>query len=475
MARLLALGIGLAVAGAGCGDGGHVDASEAPAGAATTTGPEGAAPTETLIDSQAILDRYGFTRCDGVAEPGDITAARGQEILFAAVDAGIAQGGSPGGDGSKAVIFLLVVDDPSLATLAGIAQPAEVCVTGQDPNDYVPPGPQALEGPGWRWVGAGSGAPIAGPFGFVADQATYDRLWPLLGEGPETEQIPVDFDRQVILTINHGSGVTFGPCGLRFDGFSVEDGTVVLDLFSPGGSQICNAMANGATYAVALDLDLTGPPPFEVAIRMGPRRDPQPPQPVAPDVFATTTSVLSEPEPTTTTAAPTIPPTAPAVPATVADGLPSAPAFAPRVADAGGAFDVPAPVGWETDAGAGRAAARITGRGALEVQAYDTGDDAWMAAVGNNADLAVVSGPVAVAMPVYQQRSAALVTTGEVVTAQEYRYASRTSFLQVAVRWWERDGQVVVARLSYPDPAKVAESLTGLTPDALLDDIRLLH
>ncbi len=84
-------------------------------------------------------------------------------------------------------------------------------------------------------------------------------------------------------------------------------------------------------------------------------------------------------------------------------------------------------------------------------------------------------GPTAVALPVYEQRGAGLVTTGEVVTAQEYRYASRTSFLQVAERWWERGEQVVVARLSYPDPAKVAESLTGLAPDALLDDIRILR
>lgn len=475
MARLLALGIGLAFAGTGCGDSRQVDASQGAVGATTTGGPEGAATTVALIDSQAILDRYGFTRCDGVADPGDITAERGQEILFAAVDAGIAQGGSPGGDGSKAVIFLFVADDPSLATLAGIAQPAEVCVTGQDPNDYVPPGPQALEGPGWKWVGAGSGVQIAGPFGFVTDQATYDRLWPLLGEGPETDQLAVDFDRQVILTINHGSGVTFGPCGLRFDGFSVEDGTVVLDLFSPGGNQICPAMAVGATYAVALDLDRTGPPPFEVASRMGPRREPQEPQPVAPDVFATTTSLLSEPEPTTTAAAPTIPPTAPAVSATAATGQPSAPAFAPRVADADGTFDLPVPAGWERDAGEGRAAARITGRGALEVQAYSVGDDAWKAAVGNDPDLVVVAGPTAVVLQVYGQRGLALVTTGEVVTAQEYRYASRTSFLQVVVRWWERDGRVVVARLNYPDPAKVSESLTGLDPDALLDDIRILR
>ncbi len=324
-------------------------------------------------------------------------------------------------------------------------------------------------------MGAGLGAPIAGPFGFVTDQSAYDRLWPLLGEGPEAGQIPIDFDRQVILTINHGSGVSFGPCGLRFDGFLVEDDTVVLDLFSPGGANICPAVAVGATYAVALDLDVTGPAPFEVAIRMGPRQDPQAPQPVVTDVFATTTSQLLEPEPTTTSAVPTVPPTAPPVSGTVAPGQVSAPAFASRVADADGALDLPVPAGWESDTGPGRAAARITGRGAFEVQVYGAGDDAWKATVGNDSDLAVVAGPTAVALPVYEKRGGAQVTTGEVVMAQEYRYASRTSFLHVAVRWYERNGQVIVARLNYPDPTKVSEALTGLNPDALLDDLRILR
>lgn len=45
----------------------------------------------------------------------------------------------------------------------------------------------------------------------------------------------------------------------------------------------------------------------------------------------------------------------------------------------------------------------------------------------------------------------------------------------MAVRWYERNGQVIVARLNYPDPTKVSEALTGLNPDALLDDLRILR
>jgi hypothetical protein len=107
------------------------------------------------------------------------------ETAAAFGDAGIAGGGGTGGGGHKASVGLFVLDDPSLAALAKIAQPFEACVTGQDPN-YVQPGPQALQGPGWQWIGAGLGLPIVGPFSLVSDQASYDKLWPMLGAGPET-------------------------------------------------------------------------------------------------------------------------------------------------------------------------------------------------------------------------------------------------------------------------------------------------
>ena len=299
----------------------------------------------------------------------------------------------------------------------------------------------------------------------------------MLGAGPETSQVLVDFDREAILTIVHLRGLSFDGCGVLFDGFAVQDGTVVVDLFTPGGAQVCDAIDHSpSVFAVALDRDVTGPPPFDVAIRAGPGRAPAPHPPLAADVFATTTTVPPEPEPISTTSPPTVPPTAPPLGVTGAAGQRSPPAFAQRVAEPGGAFDLPLLVGWESDGPApGSAAVRITGRGALEVRTYQPDDDAWKAAVGNDRDLAVVPGPIAVAMPVYEQGSDGLVTTGEVVTAQEYRYASKTSFLQVAVRGWERDGHVVVARLGYPDPARVSESLTGLTPNALLDDLRILR
>lgn len=471
---MAALVVALGIAGVACGDTEPIDTGQATPSAtstiATTTAPG-------LIDTQALLERFGFTVCDGVPPAGDLTAERGQAILFAAIDAGIAGGGSPGGDGSRATISLFVLDEASLSTLAGLAEPSEVCVSGQDPNDYVPPGPQALEGPGWRWVGAGADVNLAEPFGLVTDQAGYDRLWPLLGDGPETSRVTVDFEREVILTIVHRRGLSFGACGVRFDGLVVRDGTVVIDLFTPGGNQMCDAIGySPSVFAVALDRGVTGPPPFDVAIRSGPRQPSQPSETVVSDAFATTTTRPPEPEPTTTTAPPVEPPTAPALASTVPTGQRTVPRFTARVAEPDGAFDLPLPDDWESDSPVpGWAAARITGRGALEVRSYEPDDDAWKVAVSTGPDLAVVSGPVAVGLPVYRSSSGDLVTTGEVVSAQEYRYASRTSFLRVAVRWWERDGRVVVARLDYPDPGKVGESLTGLTPDALLDDIRILR
>jgi hypothetical protein len=78
------------------------------------------------------------------------------------------------------------------------------------------------------------------------------------------------------------------------------------------------------------------------------------------------------------------------------------------------------------------------------------------------------------AVPGYQQIGGELVTTGRTITAQEYRYASKTSWLRLVVRWYERGDSVIVATLGYPDPAKIPAALTGLDPDDLIHDLRLI-
>lgn len=134
--------------------------------ASTTTSSSDALPVTTRpeIDSDAILTASGFKRCPESGPPteSDITVERGQELLYAAIHAGISQGGSPGGDGYLPMIDLYVLDETSLMTLAGIADPSELCVNGAVPNDFVALGPQALSAPGWRWVGAGSSNDFSG-------------------------------------------------------------------------------------------------------------------------------------------------------------------------------------------------------------------------------------------------------------------------------------------------------------------------
>ena len=262
--------LGCAVLASACGGGTNDEAVETVPGTAGTTRASTTVSTVPLIDSAAIRARYGFGICGDSPLPGSATEARGVEIIHASVEAGIAQGGSPGGDGQRARLGMFVLDDPSLAALAEIATPAEVCVTGQDPNDYVPLGPQQLQGPGWRWVGAGA-IELSDWVSLIADEDTYHALWVQLGDGPETEQVSVDFTHEVILAVTHGSGVNFGRCGHRFDGYQVEGGAVVLNWFSPGGDAGCLAAFAPATYAIALDLDTVGQPPLTVAFRYGPR------------------------------------------------------------------------------------------------------------------------------------------------------------------------------------------------------------
>lgn len=257
-----------------------------PATAPTATAPTSTIPSassipapeaRSLVDSAGILAASGFTRCAGPFY-AEVDPEQSQQLIHRVVDEGLAAGGSAGGNGMGTSLMLFVLDEATLTRLAELTGPEGVCVTGQDPNDYVQPGPQLLEGPGWQWIGAGTADHLDHPDhlepGFITDQVRYDGLWSMLGEGPETTQPIIDFDRQVIVAMRRSHAVTFGQCGSRFEGFHTEGTTIVVDLFTPGGWSFCNLPALHTIYAVALDLDLTGPPPFEIKVRSGPRQRP---------------------------------------------------------------------------------------------------------------------------------------------------------------------------------------------------------
>ena len=265
------------------------------------------------------------------------------------------------------------------------------------------------------------------------------------------------------------------------------DGVVVVDWFRPGGAAACTLALQYATYAVALDLDVVGPPPFTVAFRSGPRQSPDGHRLVAAGTFAPTTTLgagdAATPAPTTTEVRP-VPPTAAPVAGEVAAGTESIPRFGARAGalagpaagsgDGGGiGFDVPVPPEWEAEVGPRAVIMNVTGRGGLTVETFDVDDPRWTALVNPAADMEITSGPTALATPTYRQSdSGQMETTGEALVTHEYRFASTTSFLHQTVRWYERGDQVTVAVLGYPDPEKVPESLTGLTPEELLGDIR---
>lgn len=442
--------------------------------------------TRPVIDSAAILEASGFERCPGLGYPleGDLGAERGQELLDAVFAAGIASGGSPGGEGQLPYVDLYVLDEPSLATLAKLADPSELCVNGADPNDYSALGPQALSGPGWRWVGAGSAVAYGNRSTIVDNQDDYDRLWTILGEGPETGQVGVDFDTQVILTFSHLSGVNFGACGFRFDGYGIDDkGVVVLDFVQPGGDVVCPAEARPAVYAVALERRFVGEIPFAAVIRSSPLALPTSldltigvPEP-APVLTAEEVSQ----EPPSTTTVPALLPTVPPVDGSFAAGAVSVPVFGLRAGSTEpGGVDLPVPEAWQADPSG--AMVDVAGRGGLHVATFDADDPGWRI-MADPAELEITEGPTAIAVPLYRATSDGIVTTGASGSIQQYRHGSDDSntWLRRVVWVYPHDDLVTVVVLGYPefpegssfdtdDPLQT--SLAGQDPLTIMGDIR---
>lgn len=211
-----------------------------------------------------------------VYESSDVPAERRQEIMDQARAIGIAGGGSLGEDG-PVELALFVLDEASLEALATIAEADEVCVTGQDPADYVEPGPQSSAGPGWRWLGA---AEVAWSSGrdpdLITDTDELGVLWSTMFPEENGSPPAVDFGSESVLVLQTQNGITPGPCGFRFEGITRTDsGMVVAQMFTPGGLSVCPTIAIDGTYAVAIEHAAVGEPPFDFAIQFGPREDPE--------------------------------------------------------------------------------------------------------------------------------------------------------------------------------------------------------
>jgi hypothetical protein len=203
-----------------------------------------------------------------------ISHERREQILEQAVDAGIAGGGTLG-DGGLVNVDLYVLDEPSLATLASIADPDEVCVSGQDPADYVEPGPQREAGEGWRWLGS-SETRWSPDEDLVRDSEEFEMLWATMFPRDSPMMPEIDFQSETVLVLQTNRGIEPGPCGYRFDGlYRTASGLLVAKMFKPGGEVACPTTFDPGTYAVAIDHAATGEPPFEFAIQYGPRQEPE--------------------------------------------------------------------------------------------------------------------------------------------------------------------------------------------------------
>jgi len=231
----------------------------------------------TTADVDEPYDLLGFVECGSAPHEASLSARRRQDIVDAYWSAEIGNGIGDD-EGFVLSVSLFVLDQGSLEQLSAVAAPHEVCVTGQHPDDYVSPGPQLGAGPGWRWLGSG-GADGRAFLDLLTDQESYDALW---GEyeasykPPGVAQPHVDFIREAVLVIQSGGagvaeGTMIGPCQRRFEGIEIVDDVVVVKMFRPGGDHGCVAVREVGTYMVAVDLSLTGPPPFEVGVRDGPR------------------------------------------------------------------------------------------------------------------------------------------------------------------------------------------------------------
>jgi hypothetical protein len=139
-----------------------------------------------------------------------------------------------------------------------------VCISGADPADVVPAGPQPIAGDGWRLLA--DEHPAGEPYrtGIATDAVSYRELWARIGLGGELP--PVDFGAEVVVWFGavYGSGCDH----LRLDGVAVDHERSLLhaEIVLPGPPTGCNADANPHAYVVAVERAKLPRAPFAVQL-----------------------------------------------------------------------------------------------------------------------------------------------------------------------------------------------------------------
>jgi hypothetical protein len=162
-------------------------------------------------------------------------------------------------------INLAVLDQSSIDTVteAFEANLDGICLTGADPDDVVPEGPQPTAGAGWRLLAdqMGKGEPYTAQVALGGGE--YDMLWSSLGL--DGEQPTVDFDTEIVVQFG---AVYSGSCPeIRLDDVVIDQasGSVTAEIVQLGGERICTSDANPRSYLVAIDRSALPQPPFTVS------------------------------------------------------------------------------------------------------------------------------------------------------------------------------------------------------------------
>jgi hypothetical protein len=162
-------------------------------------------------------------------------------------------------------IDLHVLDDASVGAVAEAFSDDldALCVTGADPADVVPEGPQPTEGDGWRLLGV-EDTGLTYVTDAALDDASYEALWNRIGM--TAERPAVDFADEIVV---YFGAVYSGSCDdERMDGVVLDAAAAIVhaEMVLPGGARACTADANPRAYVVALDRDRLPSSPFRVQL-----------------------------------------------------------------------------------------------------------------------------------------------------------------------------------------------------------------
>lgn len=156
-----------------------------------------------------------------------------------------------------------VLSEENLAVISETFPGERICVEGLDPEDVVAPGPQPLEGDGWRLLvdEKGAGAPYS--TGIAWDESSLLALTDDI-DGLPTIDFDVDFETEVVV---YFGAVYSGSCpNIRLDDVVIDDDTVHPLIVNTDNAFVCTADANPHAYLMALDRQVLPAAPFYVQI-----------------------------------------------------------------------------------------------------------------------------------------------------------------------------------------------------------------